>query len=96
MIYQARGRREWRPYIRQAGRLSHYIFCNQPMGKTVKQLAVLVGGQVIGDEDLVVSGVSGIKEAKAGEITFVANRKYYCPNGKHNYAPPTFQSPSLG
>ena len=48
------------------------------MGKTVKQLAVLVGGKVIGDEDLVISGVSGIKEAKAGEITFVANRKYYC------------------
>ena len=47
------------------------------MGKTVKELAALVGGRVIGDEDLEITGVSGIKEAKAGEITFVANRKYY-------------------
>ena len=48
------------------------------MGKTVKQLAALVGGKVIGDEDLVINSVSGIKEAKAGDITFVANRKYLC------------------
>ncbi len=48
------------------------------MGKTVKELAELVGGRIIGDQDLVITGVSGIKEARAGEITFVANRKYYC------------------
>lgn len=48
------------------------------MAKTVEELAQLVGGRVIGDEGLVITGVSGIKEAGAGEITFVANRKYYC------------------
>ncbi|HNQ35664.1 MAG TPA: UDP-3-O-(3-hydroxymyristoyl)glucosamine N-acyltransferase [bacterium] len=45
---------------------------------TVKELAKLVGGRIIGDPDQVITGVSGIKEAEPGEITFVANRRYYC------------------
>ena len=33
-------------------------------------------GKVIGDDTTIITGVSGIKEAKNGDITFVANRKY--------------------
>ncbi len=38
---------------------------------TVKQLADLVQGQVVGDEDLVVSGLASIEAAGGGEITFL-------------------------
>jgi len=44
--------------------------------KTVGELARLVGGQVTGDPNTVVTGISGIREAKRGDITFVANKKY--------------------
>lgn len=46
------------------------------MRKTLKEIAELVGGKVVGDENIVISGVSGIKEAQEGEITFVANPRY--------------------
>ena len=41
-------------------------------------LAALVGGRVEGDPDIEISGVSGLKEAGAGEISFLA-RKDYAP-----------------
>jgi UDP-3-O-[3-hydroxymyristoyl] glucosamine N-acyltransferase len=40
------------------------------------KLAEAVGGRIIGDGDVLIQGVAGIKEAKAGEITFLANPKY--------------------
>jgi UDP-3-O-[3-hydroxymyristoyl] glucosamine N-acyltransferase len=40
------------------------------------ELAVLVGGELEGDAELVIRGVAGIREARPGEITFVANSKY--------------------
>lgn len=46
------------------------------MHKTLREIAVFVGGEVIGDADVVITGASGIKEAKDGDITFVANPKY--------------------
>jgi len=46
------------------------------MRKTLKEIAGIVGGQVHGDEDTVISGISGIKEAEEGDITFLANPKY--------------------
>ncbi len=46
------------------------------MEKTVGELAAHVRGKVFGDEDVIISGVNGIIEAVAGEITFVANPKY--------------------
>jgi len=46
------------------------------MQKTVKDIAKALNGEVIGDDSLVIKGVSGIKEAKKGEIAFVANPKY--------------------
>jgi len=46
------------------------------MKKTLEELATLVGGTVAGDASIEISGVSGIKEAKKGDITFVANPRY--------------------
>lgn len=40
------------------------------------EIAELINGEVIGDPDIVITGISGIKEAQKGDITFVANPKY--------------------
>ncbi len=46
------------------------------MEKTLKELAESVGGEAEGDVQVRIKGVSGIKEAGVGEITFIANMKY--------------------
>lgn len=46
------------------------------MRKTLKEIAELIHGEVVGDENVVITGISGIKEAEAGDITFLANPKY--------------------
>ncbi len=46
------------------------------MQKTVGEIAKLIHGEVLGDANIVIKGVCGIKEAKAGDITFLANLKY--------------------
>jgi UDP-3-O-[3-hydroxymyristoyl] glucosamine N-acyltransferase len=46
------------------------------MVKTVTEIARLLHGQVVGDGATQVSGVSGIVEAKPGEITFLAAPRY--------------------
>ncbi len=46
------------------------------MHKTLKDIAKLIDGKVIGDENIVITGVAGIKEAREGDITFIANPKY--------------------
>jgi len=46
------------------------------MRKTLKEIARIIGGKVIGDDSVVITGVCGIEEAVDGEITFVANSKY--------------------
>jgi len=43
---------------------------------TVGQLAAQLGATVIGDSELIVSGLAGIAEAKSGDLSFVANPKY--------------------
>ncbi|MBI4335951.1 MAG: UDP-3-O-(3-hydroxymyristoyl)glucosamine N-acyltransferase [Candidatus Omnitrophica bacterium] len=43
---------------------------------TLRQINELVGGQLEGDSNIVIKGVSGIKDAKEGDITFLANSKY--------------------
>ncbi|MBL7081503.1 MAG: UDP-3-O-(3-hydroxymyristoyl)glucosamine N-acyltransferase [Candidatus Omnitrophica bacterium] len=43
---------------------------------TLKEIADFVGGKLLGDGDLVVRRVAGIKEARSGDITFLANSKY--------------------
>jgi UDP-3-O-[3-hydroxymyristoyl] glucosamine N-acyltransferase len=39
------------------------------------ELANLIGGKISGDPDVEINGASGIKEAKDGDITFLANKK---------------------
>ncbi|NQS99608.1 MAG: UDP-3-O-(3-hydroxymyristoyl)glucosamine N-acyltransferase [Candidatus Omnitrophica bacterium] len=46
------------------------------MKKTLAEIAKAVDGEVVGDAAIGITGVSGIKEAKSGEIAFVANSKY--------------------
>jgi UDP-3-O-[3-hydroxymyristoyl] glucosamine N-acyltransferase len=46
------------------------------MHQTLAEIARLVGGRVVGDGQLVITGVSGIKEASPGDLTFLANPKY--------------------
>ncbi len=46
------------------------------MGRTLKELAELVGGALTGDGSTMIHGVNGLKEAGAGEISFLANPKY--------------------
>ena len=43
------------------------------MKKTLAEIAKIVEGEVIGDKDLVVTGLSGIQDAKEGDLTFLAN-----------------------
>jgi UDP-3-O-[3-hydroxymyristoyl] glucosamine N-acyltransferase len=47
------------------------------MQKTLKDIAKLIDGEVIGDDSTVIKGVAGIKEASEGDITFLANPKYF-------------------
>ncbi len=46
------------------------------MHKTLSDIAKIVDGKVTGDATLVITGLSGIKEAKSGDLTFLANAKY--------------------
>ncbi|MDD3295850.1 MAG: UDP-3-O-(3-hydroxymyristoyl)glucosamine N-acyltransferase [Candidatus Omnitrophica bacterium] len=45
---------------------------------TLKEIAELVGGDLVGNPETVITGISGIKEAREGDITFLANSKYSC------------------
>ena len=47
------------------------------MRKTLKEIADFIGGEVAGDKNIVITGISGIKEAHKGDITFLANPKYF-------------------
>lgn len=47
------------------------------MRKTLKEIAQFINGEVVGDENIAVTGASGIKEAAEGDITFLANAKYF-------------------
>ena len=46
------------------------------MRSTVGEIAKFIEGEVLGDPATVITGISGIKEAKEGDITFVANSRY--------------------
>ncbi|NWF92543.1 MAG: UDP-3-O-(3-hydroxymyristoyl)glucosamine N-acyltransferase [Syntrophaceae bacterium] len=46
------------------------------MKKRLKELAEWVGGTVVGDEELEISGVAPIEEARSGQITFIGAPKY--------------------
>ena len=46
------------------------------MKKTLRELADLVQGTVVGDDQIEITAVTGIEEAQQGELTFLANPKY--------------------
>ena len=46
------------------------------MVKTLKEISELIDGELFGDGEIEIIGVSGIKEAREHELTFVANSKY--------------------
>lgn len=46
------------------------------MQRTLGELAELLGAKVVGDANVVITGVSGLDEAGEGQITFLANPKY--------------------
>ncbi len=46
------------------------------MKKTLKEIADEIGGEVIGDANVEVNSVNGIREAQEGDITFLANSLY--------------------
>jgi UDP-3-O-[3-hydroxymyristoyl] glucosamine N-acyltransferase len=43
---------------------------------TLKQIADLVGGKVIGNDQILISGMNSLAEAKEGEISFFVDRRY--------------------
>lgn len=44
--------------------------------KTLKEIAQLIDGEVVGDASAVITGISGIREAEEGDLTFLANPRY--------------------
>lgn len=49
------------------------------MRKTLKEIAELLRGlksEIVGDSSVIITGANGIKEAVAGDITFLANSRY--------------------
>ncbi|MBN1870162.1 MAG: UDP-3-O-(3-hydroxymyristoyl)glucosamine N-acyltransferase [Candidatus Omnitrophica bacterium] len=46
------------------------------MKKTLAEIAKIVNGEVVGNKDLIITGLSGIQEAEEGDLTFLANLKY--------------------
>jgi UDP-3-O-[3-hydroxymyristoyl] glucosamine N-acyltransferase len=46
------------------------------MQMTLREIADFLDGEVLSDEKIIVKGLAGIKEAKQGEITFLANPRY--------------------
>ncbi len=47
-----------------------------PIKKTLKEITDFVRGKVEGNPSIVITGAAGIKEARKGDITFLANKKY--------------------
>ena len=47
------------------------------MTYTVGTIAEMIGGSVIGDSSIEISGAAGLGQASSGEITFLSNDKYF-------------------
>ncbi|MBV9123585.1 MAG: UDP-3-O-(3-hydroxymyristoyl)glucosamine N-acyltransferase [Planctomycetes bacterium] len=69
------------------------------MSATVRELAALVQGQVLGDEDLVIQAARPLTEAGVGDITFVEDAKHAACLPGHQasavVAPPAIQANGL-
>ncbi len=46
------------------------------MKKTLEEIAAIIDGDIVGDKNIIVTGICGIKEARKGDLTFVANSRY--------------------
>lgn len=46
------------------------------MSMTLEQIASLVGGRLVGDGSVQITGVNGLEEARPGELVFVRDAKY--------------------
>jgi len=46
------------------------------MRKSLKEIAQILEGELIGDGDVIITGVCGIEDAAQGDITFLANPRY--------------------
>lgn len=44
--------------------------------RTLREIAEIVGGRVVGPGDVVIHGMAGVDEAGPGDITFVSNPRY--------------------
>src|SRR5206468_2500062 len=44
--------------------------------RTLAELAAILGGEIVGDGDVQIRGVAGIREAIPGDVTFLANARY--------------------
>ena len=64
---------------------------------TVKELAALSGGELVGDSAVQITGAASLSEATPGEISFFANRKYIGLLRKTRasaiFVPPDFAEP---
>ncbi len=45
--------------------------------KTLGEIAQMIDGEVVGDRQVVITGLCGIKEAQEGDLTFLANNRYF-------------------
>jgi UDP-3-O-[3-hydroxymyristoyl] glucosamine N-acyltransferase len=43
---------------------------------TTREISQLIGGEIVGDPDTVITGIAGIREAQPGDVTFVAHPRY--------------------
>ncbi len=46
------------------------------MSKNLKDIAALIGGELVGSGDVVIEGINGINEARRGDISFIVSLKY--------------------
>jgi len=46
------------------------------MAKTLKEIAKFIDGELVGNGDVVITGINAIDQAGAGELSFILNAKY--------------------
>ena len=46
------------------------------MKMTIAEIALFLGGTVIGADDTIINNIRSIEEANEGDLTFIANKKY--------------------
>src|SRR5512137_2813351 len=50
--------------------------CSSKSEMTLQKIARLVGGELSGNPEVRITSLSGIREARPGDLTFLANPKY--------------------